>query len=129
MLPATQSALVSRQGPHLQREMTQKLPESTTPATRNDAEEYETLHLPNKMNREATEHKHDMLHMPGEELWSRTKGHACHAKRRKRAGNATPAMQSALVSRQGPHLLRGMTQKLSESITPATRNYAKESTC
>ena len=49
-------------------EMMQKLAENTTPAKGNYKEEYEMQHLPHKLNSEPTEHKHEMLHLPQEEL-------------------------------------------------------------
>ena len=64
----TRRALASHKAPHLPREMTQKLAENTTPAKGNYKEEYEMQHLPHKLNSEPTEHKHEMLHLPQEEL-------------------------------------------------------------
>ena len=49
--------------------MMQKLAENTTPAKGNYKEEYEMQHLPHKLNSEPTEHKHEMLHLPQEELY------------------------------------------------------------
>ena len=66
------------------------------------------------MNREPTEHKHDMLHLPREELWSRTKCNTCYCRQN------DAEKQEILL-----HLYHAKSTCVARSATLATRNDAE----